>query len=108
MGKYHPTKTVWEKAVVGENQDGRQVLYWTTDNHGKIAVTISKPISDTDKEAAWLLTKGTYVLETSEAPGWLRIRQWNGSSQPAIVGTIEGLDDQTQGGTGAVRAITLC
>lgn len=240
-----PTKTVSEKAVVGEKKDGRQVIQWTTDNNGKIAAVVSKTISDTNnaehlivynsdlsvlkrfsfsspadpghnlstlagesapvklalsekyaisgwreytgtgreatihdaglligsltsdktgkislevlgdeeakdivavvtkgdyaiisngsgatgvyrinaaaeeislvvetepdstREAAWLLTNGSYVLETSEAPGWLRVWKWNENSKPTAVGIIEPLDDQNNGGPGAVRAVTF-
>jgi hypothetical protein len=96
--------------IVGVVTKGNFAIISNGSNHGAgvyqinasgAAITLEEVAAPDDtKETAWLLTNGTYVLETCETGAWMRIWKWNGSTAPTAVGIIDGLD-------GTVRAVTF-
>jgi hypothetical protein len=96
--------------IVGVVTKGDYAIISNGSNHGAgvyrinasgAAITFTEVTApDSEVETAWLLTNGSYVLETCETGAWMRIWKWNGSAAPTAVGTIDGLD-------GTVRAVTF-
>jgi hypothetical protein len=94
------------------NNNGETGVY-RIDASGDVIKLVEETAPDDTREAAWLLTNGAYVLETSETGGWLRIWRWNEGSKPTQVGDVmTNLDTEPyveggNNGNGTVRAITF-